>query len=132
MLSRCRLLRGRAAGAVSAARRAVEASSGGGGGYGGPGGSKPKLKWYGLTARSADGGARTACRTHDGHAIASDLPRKSGGGGGAAEPVYHLLAALCGCEAATAAFVARRMRPVPRAVFTCLSSGVGGGSHDMR
>ena len=74
--------------------------------------SPRRQKEYTLTARATGAaGSGVVAKTASGHTIESGLPRASGGDDAAAEPVYHLLAALCGCEAATAAYVARRMRP---------------------
>jgi uncharacterized OsmC-like protein len=55
----------------------------------------------------------TSClaETSTGHEIHIDVPRAIGGTDTAAEPVYHLLAALAACEAATARYVALKMRP---------------------
>ena len=44
------------------------------------------------------------------HAMATDVTRAQGGRDAAPQPVNLLLAALIGCETATAAFVARKMR----------------------
>ena len=68
----------------------------------------PRLKTYRLTAK----GSESLCisNTKSGHSIRTDVPKASGGNESAAEPVYHLLAALVGCETATASFVARRMK----------------------
>merc|ERR1719296_340649 len=69
---------------------------------------KPRIKQYKLT--SSGSGVAMEAHTGSGHAIHSDLPRFTGGRDTAPEPVYLLLAALCGCEAATAAFVARHLK----------------------
>ncbi|KAI9013524.1 OsmC/Ohr family [Hyaloraphidium curvatum] len=45
------------------------------------------------------------------HTARTDLPKLMGGKDNAPQPVELLLAALVGCESATAAFVARHMRP---------------------
>eukprot|EP00182_Erythrolobus_australicus_P000461 CAMPEP_0185834850 /NCGR_PEP_ID=MMETSP1353-20130828/6385_1 /TAXON_ID=1077150 /ORGANISM="Erythrolobus australicus, Strain CCMP3124" /LENGTH=201 /DNA_ID=CAMNT_0028533359 /DNA_START=41 /DNA_END=646 /DNA_ORIENTATION=+ len=55
-------------------------------------------------------GARSKTSVRD-FTVQTDLPRSSGGTNTAAEPVELLLSALIGCESATAAFVARNMRP---------------------
>ena len=68
----------------------------------------PQTKTYHLQAVSS--GSCCVSSTESGHAVTSDLPRVSGGSDTAAEPVYLLLAALCGCEAATAQFVAYKMK----------------------
>ena len=70
----------------------------------------PRTKKYSLTARSDRGGTTCITHTASGHQLQCDLPRAIGGRDTAAEPVYHLLSALCGCEAATAAFVARQLK----------------------
>jgi len=71
----------------------------------------PRLKTYHVTAIANSNLASTVVTTSGNHRITMDLPVKAGGGGSAAEPVEHLLAALCGCEAATAGFIARNMEP---------------------
>jgi len=48
--------------------------------------------------------------TSDGFQLTTDTPKAMGGTNTAAQPVYLLLAALAGCETATAQFVARHMR----------------------
>ena len=65
-------------------------------------------KHYALTAL----GERSQCTvlTGSGHRMATDTPVALGGKDTAPEPVYHLLAALVGCETATAAFVALKLR----------------------
>ena len=61
-------------------------------------------KVYELTAR----GEACACTTRvRQHTIRTDTPKLSGGMDTAAQPVELLLAALVGCETATAHFVAR-------------------------
>jgi putative redox protein len=70
--------------------------------------STPTRKHYTLTAI----GERSQCTvlTGSGHRMAADTPIALGGKDTAPEPVYHLLAALVGCETATAAFVALKLR----------------------
>ena len=64
-------------------------------------------KVYELTAR----GEACACTTRvRQHTIRTDTPKLSGGADAAAQPVELLLAALVGCETATAHFVARGVR----------------------
>lgn len=46
-----------------------------------------------------------------GKVLATDVPTRMGGKDAAPQPVEHLLAALVGCEQATAVFVGRAMRP---------------------
>ena len=65
---------------------------------------------YELTATGA--GVQLNCRFQpSGHVVSTDLPKALGGRDTAAQPVELLLASLCGCEQATAAFVARHMKP---------------------
>lgn len=66
------------------------------------------LKRYELHATGAGGTTTTTVR---GHTIRTDLPKKMGGKDEHPQPVEYLLAALVGCEQATAAFVARQMKP---------------------
>jgi uncharacterized OsmC-like protein len=58
-------------------------------------------------------GTFSAVTTANGFEIRSDVPRLSGGGDLAPEPVYLLLSALVGCKQATAEFVSLKMR-MPR------------------
>ena len=67
-----------------------------------------QIKTYNLRASAT--GPKSKARTGSGHLITTDVPVASGGTDSAAEPVYHLLAALVGCETATATFVARKMK----------------------
>ena len=73
-------------------------------------GRTPRTKTYSLVS-AATSPVATSSLTSDGHSIATDLPRIIGGDDTAAQPVYLLLASLVGCEHATAAFVARQMKP---------------------
>jgi putative redox protein len=70
--------------------------------------SVPKLKRYRIEAM----GSGVACETttSSGFSIRSDIPKLAGGTNAAPEPVYLLLAALVGCETATAMFVARKLK----------------------
>lgn len=87
-----------------AARRAralssLGASASGGGAH---------VKTYELRGHGAGG----ACSIVAGrHAVRTDLPRAMGGRDEAPQPVELLVSALVGCEQATAAFVARQMKP---------------------
>jgi len=57
-------------------------------------------------------GIRTGCAvTARNHSIATDVPAPMGGQDAAPQPVELLVAALIGCEQATAAYVARHMSP---------------------
>ncbi|GAX80033.1 hypothetical protein CEUSTIGMA_g7472.t1 [Chlamydomonas eustigma] len=49
-------------------------------------------------------------QTEDDFIICSDIPKSMGGGNSAPQPVLLLLAALAGCETATANFVARHLK----------------------
>ena len=73
-------------------------------------GRTPRTKTYSLVS-AATSPVATSSLTSDGHSIATDLPHIIGGDDTAAQPVYLLLASLVGCEHATAAFVARQMKP---------------------
>ena len=66
------------------------------------------MKRYGVKAWGVGCEATTTAGVH---VIKTDTPIKDGGRDGAAEPVETLLAALVGCEQATAHFVARMVRP---------------------
>ena len=70
----------------------------------------PRPKLYHLRGTGATGINRCDVRTEDGFAITTDTPRAQGGNNEAAQPVLLLLASLCGCEHATARFVAFKMR----------------------
>ncbi|CAK9081723.1 132 kDa protein [Durusdinium trenchii] len=71
----------------------------------------PIQQCYNLTAEGA--GCKTVTLTDDGYSIESDTPKSTGGSGTAPQPVQLLLAALVGCEQATAKFVAMKMRVPP-------------------
>eukprot|EP00793_Prasinoderma_coloniale_P003316 PRCOL_00005951-RA len=83
-------------------RRAAVAAVGAGAGV-------PEPKRYSISAEGVRG--QTASTTDTGHVLRTDLPKAMGGSDAAAQPVETLLAALIGCEQATAAFVARHMQP---------------------
>ena len=63
-------------------------------------------KVYKMTGRGEECAASVSVR---GHRILTDTPKLSGGKDGAAQPVELVLAALIGCETATAHFVARQL-----------------------
>ena len=63
-------------------------------------------KVYKMTGRGEACAASVSVR---GHRILTDTPKLSGGKDGAAQPVELVLAALIGCETATAHFVARQL-----------------------
>ena len=68
-----------------------------------------RWKTYKITANGTV--VASTSRTEDGHLICTDLPRKMGGNDDSSQPVHLLLASLCGCEQATAEFVAKHMKP---------------------
>ena len=63
--------------------------------------------------RVVGGGIGSSCKvlTDDGWAITTDTPKVQGGTNTAPQPVMLLLASLCGCELATARFVALKSLP---------------------
>lgn len=70
-------------------------------------------KWrkeYAVSTRGANCCARSTFPL-TGKEVVTDTPRSSGGLDAGAQPVEHLLAALVGCEQATAHFVARKLWP---------------------
>ena len=71
--------------------------------------SSPKYKNY----RVIGGGVGSSCEvvTDDGWSISTDTPKTQGGRNTAPQPVALLLASLCGCELATARFVALKSSP---------------------
>ncbi|OLP92801.1 hypothetical protein AK812_SmicGene25346 [Symbiodinium microadriaticum] len=77
----------------------------------------PRWKRYHLVASGA--GCATASETDDGYKLQSDTPTSAGGTGTAPQPVQLLLAALVGCEQATAHFLATKLRlpPIRRIEF---------------
>ena len=68
-----------------------------------------RLHRYGL--RAAGKGAGAAVRFDGGQTAHTDVPRAMGGKDAAPQPVELLLAALVGCEQATAAYVCRHLSP---------------------
>jgi len=100
-----------------------EGSSGSGAAAAASGGIQVEERWrktYHVTASAR----RNSCtaRTDDGYEVHSDIPRYMGGGGAAPQPVQLLLSALAGCEAATANYVAGRMRLRLRRIEFSLSA----------
>lgn len=63
-------------------------------------------KTYAITGRGEGCAATVTAR---GHTLVTDVPRAGGGADAAPQPVETLLAALIGCETATAHFVARQL-----------------------
>ena len=89
------------------ARGAAAAGKAGAGGEGGGGPGPARLHRYGL--RAAGKGAGAAVRFDGGQTAQTDVPRAMGGKDAAPQPVELLLAALVGCEQATAAYVCRHL-----------------------
>ena len=75
--------------------------------------STARLHLYRLDAVADAGRPRCRAQTNTGHELQTDLPRAAGGEDAFAQPVEMLLAALVGCKAATAHFVARHLWPRP-------------------
>ena len=75
--------------------------------------STARLHLYRLDAVADAGRPRCRAQTNTGHDLQTDLPRAAGGEDAFAQPVEMLLAALVGCKAATAHFVARQLWPRP-------------------
>ena len=73
------------------------------------GASEKCIKRYPLVARGS--GVQCVTKARNAHEIRSDVPKAMGGADEAPQPVELLLAALVGCEQATAAYVARHMSP---------------------
>ena len=73
------------------------------------GASKTFIKRYPLVARGS--GTQCVMKARNVHDIRTDVPKAMGGADEAPQPVELLLAALLGCEQATAAYVARHMSP---------------------
>ena len=69
---------------------------------------EPRWKQYELSAVGS--GCGCTSNTDDNFQIQSDTPKASGGIGAAPQPVQLLLAALVGCEQATAHFLARKLK----------------------
>eukprot|EP00927_Polykrikos_kofoidii_P061850 TRINITY_DN5667_c0_g2_i4.p1 TRINITY_DN5667_c0_g2~~TRINITY_DN5667_c0_g2_i4.p1 ORF type:complete len:206 (+),score=34.78 TRINITY_DN5667_c0_g2_i4:250-867(+) len=67
-----------------------------------------RTKTYFVSGESAGVAATVTARQHT---ISTGLPRTMGGKDVAPQPVELFLAALVGCETATAVFVAQKMRP---------------------
>eukprot|EP00928_Gymnodinium_smaydae_P006335 TRINITY_DN12236_c0_g1_i1.p1 TRINITY_DN12236_c0_g1~~TRINITY_DN12236_c0_g1_i1.p1 ORF type:complete len:241 (-),score=62.08 TRINITY_DN12236_c0_g1_i1:63-785(-) len=70
--------------------------------------SSTTMKTYHAVGRSEGAKAAVLC---GGHKVVSDVPFSMGGKESAPQPMELLLSALVGCEAATATFVARSMKP---------------------
>ena len=68
---------------------------------------KPREKLYSITGTTQ--GTTSTSQTR-GHTLRTDTPPSGGGKDTAPQPVETLLAALIGCEGATADFVARMLR----------------------
>ena len=77
---------------------------------------KPREKLYSITGTTQ--GTTSTSQTR-GHTLRTDTPPSGGGKDTAPQPVETLLAALIGCEGATADFVARMLRKLGR----CRSGG---------
>ncbi|CAE7335455.1 unnamed protein product [Symbiodinium natans] len=77
----------------------------------------PRWKRYHLVASGQ--GCSATSETDDGYKVRSDTPTSAGGTGTAPQPVQLLLAALVGCEQATAHFIATKLRlpPIRRIEF---------------
>ena len=73
------------------------------------GASETFIKRYPLVARGS--GTQCVMKARNVHDIRTDVPKAMGGADEAPQPVELLLAALVGCEQATAAYVARHMSP---------------------
>ncbi|CAE8605516.1 unnamed protein product [Polarella glacialis] len=69
---------------------------------------QPKIKSYQVIGEGQGAASEAKCRSHT---MRTDVPRESGGKDSAPQPVELVLTALIGCETATAAYVARQMRP---------------------
>lgn len=71
-----------------------------------------RAKLYHFSGRAL---ARSGCEvmTSTGHTLRTGLPVKAGGDDSAPQPVECMVAALLGCETATAHFVARHLWPRP-------------------
>jgi putative redox protein len=74
---------------------------------------KPREKLYSITGRTE--GTTSTSQTR-GHTLRTDTPPSGGGRDTAPQPVETLLAALIGCEGATADFVARMLRTKIRSI----------------
>ena len=74
---------------------------------------KPREKLYSITGTTS--GTTSTSQTR-GHTLKTDTPPSGGGKDTAPQPVETLLAALIGCEGATADFVARMLRTKIRSI----------------
>ena len=74
---------------------------------------KPREKLYSITGTTS--GTTSTSQTR-GHTLRTDTPPSGGGSDTAPQPVETLLAALIGCEGATADFVARMLRTKIRSI----------------
>ena len=74
---------------------------------------KPREKLYSITGTTQ--GTTSTSQTR-GHTLKTDTPPSGGGKDTAPQPVETLLAALIGCEGATADFVARMLRTKIRGI----------------
>ena len=74
---------------------------------------KPREKLYSITGTTQ--GTTSTSHTR-GHTLRTDTPPSGGGKDTAPQPVETLLAALIGCEGATADFVARMLRTKIRSI----------------
>ena len=74
---------------------------------------KPREKLYSITGTTQ--GTTSTSQTR-GHTLRTDTPPSGGGKDTAPQPVETLLAALIGCEGATADFVARMLRTKIRSI----------------
>ena len=74
---------------------------------------KPREKLYSITGTTQ--GTTSTSQTR-GHTLKTDTPPSGGGKDTAPQPVETLLAALIGCEGATADFVARMLRTKIRSI----------------
>ncbi|KAF0737261.1 hypothetical protein Ae201684P_006158 [Aphanomyces euteiches] len=59
----------------------------------------------------AGSGVKCTMQRNDGMTVSTDIPKAVGGTNTAPQPVEVFLSSLCGCELATAQFVARHMKP---------------------
>ena len=70
----------------------------------------PRLKRYRLNAVGKGSACEASFPGPAAHRVSTDLPAETGGNDNAPEPVLVMLAALAGCETATARFVARHLK----------------------
>ena len=71
--------------------------------------ARANVKTYELCGHGIAGGC--SILAGEKHKVQTDLPKRMGGKDEAPQPVELLVSALIGCEQATAAFVARHMKP---------------------